>query len=63
MPTTFNRGLLANIGVMEAKRSGFNFTCYIIHDVDLLAADERNLYVCSDAPRHMSTSNGKYEFR
>lgn len=63
MPTTFNRGLLANIGVLEAMNSGIAVSCYVIHDVDLLPADERNLYVCSDGPRHMSTSNSNYNFR
>lgn len=63
MPTTFNRGLLANIGVLEAMNSGKGFSCYIIHDVDLLPADDRNLYICSDGPRHMSTSNSNYNFR
>lgn len=63
IPTTFNRGLLANIGVLEAMNSGKGFSCYIIHDVDLLPADDRNLYICSDGPRHMSTSNSNYNFR
>ena len=60
MPTIFNRGLLANIGVYEAMSSDIAFTCYVIHDVDLLPVDDRNLYVCSNGPRHMSTSNSKF---
>ncbi len=51
----FNRGLLMNIGFLEAlKMSNNKWECFIFHDVDLLPEDERNLYTCSDNPRHMS---------
>ncbi|XP_074646912.1 beta-1,4-N-acetylgalactosaminyltransferase bre-4-like [Tubulanus polymorphus] len=50
---TFNRGMLMNIGFIEARRV-YNFTCFVFHDVDLLPMDHRNLYTCSDNPRHLS---------
>jgi len=53
----FNRGLLMNIGFLEAlKLSGNKWECFIFHDVDLLPEDERNLYTCAEKPRHMSAA-------
>ncbi|KAK3596732.1 hypothetical protein CHS0354_036356 [Potamilus streckersoni] len=59
LPTQFNRGILANIGVVIAKESG-NFSCFIIHDVDLLMMNDANLYRCGSQPRHLVTGNTKY---
>ncbi|WAR23505.1 BRE4-like protein [Mya arenaria] len=42
-PSQFNRGLLANVGFLTAS-SVSKYTCYVIHDVDLLQMDDRNLY-------------------
>ncbi|XP_045157080.2 beta-1,4-galactosyltransferase 3-like [Mercenaria mercenaria] len=61
-PTQFNRGILANIGFLTAKEI-LNFTCYIIHDVDLLPVDDRNHYKCSNNPRHLSVSSSKYGYK
>lgn len=63
LPTKFNRGILVNIGVQVAMMSDAKFTCYVIHDVDLLPTDNRNLYVCSDSPRHMSSANSKFDYK
>lgn len=53
----FNRGLLMNIGFLEALNRTRNYwECFIFHDVDLLPEDERNLYTCADMPRHMSSA-------
>uniref|UniRef100_A0A0N8E0D9 Beta-1,4-N-acetylgalactosaminyltransferase n=1 Tax=Daphnia magna TaxID=35525 RepID=A0A0N8E0D9_9CRUS len=51
----FNRGMLLNIGFLEAKRRE-EFQCFIFHDVDILPEDDRNLYSCPDygRPLHMS---------
>ncbi|KAI9562653.1 hypothetical protein GHT06_010107 [Daphnia sinensis] len=51
----FNRGMLLNIGFLEAKRRE-GFQCFIFHDVDILPEDDRNLYTCPDhgRPLHMS---------
>ncbi|KAL3884546.1 hypothetical protein ACJMK2_024680 [Sinanodonta woodiana] len=59
LPTQFNRGLLANIGVVVARESS-NFSCYIIHDVDSLMMNDENLYRCGSQPRHLVTGNTKY---
>ena len=63
LPTKFNRGILVNIGVHVAMMSDAKFRCYVIHDVDLLPTDKRNLYVCSDSPRHMSSANSKFDYK
>ncbi|KAL3853721.1 hypothetical protein ACJMK2_017239 [Sinanodonta woodiana] len=59
LPTQFNRGLLVNVGVLFAKESG-NFSCFIIHDVDALMMNDRNLYRCGSQPRHLVTGSTKY---
>ncbi|KAL3853271.1 hypothetical protein ACJMK2_016826 [Sinanodonta woodiana] len=59
LPTQFNRGLLANIGVLIAKETG-PFSCFIIHDVDALMMNDNNLYRCGSQPRHLVTGSTKY---
>ena len=47
--------MMFNIGYKMAMNLTNNFyQCFIFHDVDLLPEDDRNLYSCSDIPRHMS---------
>lgn len=53
---TFNRGLLMNIGYAEAVKDNNKWDCFILHDVDLLPEDERNIYSCPEIPRHMSSA-------
>ncbi|XP_022900099.2 beta-1,4-galactosyltransferase 1 isoform X1 [Onthophagus taurus] len=50
----FNRAKLLNIGAVEAMK--LNFSCLILHDVDLLPISTGNLYTCTRKPRHMSSS-------
>ena len=56
---TFNRAMLLNVGFIEALNI-FDWSCFILHDVDLLPEDDRNLYTCPDMPRHMSLA--KHDF-
>jgi beta-1,4-galactosyltransferase 1 len=48
----FNRASLMNVGFNEALK-GFDWTCFIFHDVDHLPEDTRNLYSRPDQPRVM----------
>ena len=41
----FNRGILMNIGFVEALKME-NFNCFIFHDVDLLTEDDRYNFTC-----------------
>ena len=55
-----NRAMLFNIGFQMALNTSKNFwDCFIFHDVDLLAEDDRNLYNCPTKPRHMSVGEFK----
>ena len=56
----FNRGMLLNIGYLEAMKVA-NWTCLIFHDVDLLPENDLNTYNCPSAPRHMSVGKQKIE--
>jgi len=61
---TFNRGLLMNIGFLEAlKLSANKWDCFIFHDVDLIPEDERNIYSCSEQPRHMSSAVSTFNYK
>lgn len=44
-----------NIGYAEALKRR-KFPCFIFHDVDLIPQVLKNIYACSDMPRHMSAS-------
>lgn len=39
------------------------YTCFIFHDVDLLPEDDRNLYSCSEFPRHLSVSVNEFGYQ
>ena len=58
----FNKAKLLNIGFKEALKVD-NFNCFIFHDVDLLAEDDRNLYRCADVPRHLSVGIDKWDYQ
>ena len=62
-PTTFNRGLLVNIGATFAMNSETAYNCLVIHDVDLLPMIDSNIYTCGSNPRHMSSANSKFGYR
>jgi len=51
----FNRGMVTNIGFMEATQDEA-WQCCVFHDVDMLPEDNRNLYTCPATPRHMSVA-------
>ena len=59
---SFNRGMLMNVGVREALKQ-HTFDCLVLHDVDLLPENDRNLYTCSNSPRHMSVALSTYDYR
>ncbi|KAL8561125.1 hypothetical protein ACOMHN_033708 [Nucella lapillus] len=63
LPTTFNRGMLLNIGVVEAAGLWRHVQCFILHDVDLLPEDDRNLYTCPAMSRHMSVAVDKFHYK
>lgn len=52
----FNRAKLFNIGVLEIQKLDPEVCCFIFHDVDLIPMNQRNLYMCSYNPRHLSSS-------
>ena len=56
-----NRGMLKNIGFMEAMRQEM-YECVIFNDIDLLPEDDRNLYSCPINPRHLSVIIDIYNY-
>jgi hypothetical protein len=61
---TFNRGLLMNIGFLEAiKQSENKINCFFFHDVDMYAEDKRNIYECdANLPAHYATAVSKFGY-
>lgn len=59
----FNRAKLFNIGVAEILRKDPDVCCFIFHDVDLIPLDQRNLYMCSNMPRHMSVGVSQLRYK
>ncbi|XP_033746278.1 beta-1,4-N-acetylgalactosaminyltransferase bre-4-like [Pecten maximus] len=60
--STFNRGLLMNIGYTEAIKS-YNYSCFVFHDVDLVPENDRIYYGCGQNPRHLSAAVDKFNYR
>ncbi|XP_017952496.2 beta-1,4-galactosyltransferase 1 isoform X2 [Xenopus tropicalis] len=60
--TLFNRAKLMNVGYSVAIKD-YNYTCFIFTDVDIIPMDGRNLFRCSDNPRHMANSVDKFNFK
>ncbi|XP_061546792.1 beta-1,4-galactosyltransferase 3-like [Phycodurus eques] len=60
---TFNRGKLLNVGVREALRDE-DWSCLVLHDVDLLPEDDRNTYACQrEHPAHLAVAVDKFAYR
>lgn len=57
----FNRAKLMNVGFAEALKV-YDFDCFVFSDVDLVPLDDRNLYRCFDAPRHLAVAMDKFGF-
>ncbi|KAM4807834.1 beta-1,4-galactosyltransferase 1-like [Rhinophrynus dorsalis] len=58
----FNRAKLMNVGYTEAIKE-YDYNCFIFSDVDIIPMDQRNLYRCSENPRHMANALDKFNFR
>ena len=58
----FNKASMMNIGFLEAMTFGL-YDCVIFHDVDMMLEDDRHLYRCSDAVRHMGANVNKFGYR
>ncbi|XP_012935857.2 beta-N-acetyl-D-glucosaminide beta-1,4-N-acetylglucosaminyl-transferase, partial [Aplysia californica] len=61
MPTTFNRGMLFNVGFLEAEKID-NFDCFIFHDVDMLPLNDHCFYRCSSNPKHLTAAVSKWKY-
>jgi beta-1,4-galactosyltransferase 1 len=60
---TFNRGLLFNIGFLEANKDVQDkWDCHAYHDVDLLPEDDHILYGCPPRPTHLAHFISKHNY-
>ncbi|XP_062388830.1 beta-1,4-galactosyltransferase 1-like [Sardina pilchardus] len=60
--TTFNRGMLMNVGYAEARKQ-YDYECFVFSDVDIVPMDDRNFYKCYSQPRHLSVALDKFGFQ
>jgi len=58
---TFNKGRIMNAAFREAVQL-FDFQCVTFHDVDLVPEDDRNMYTCTEQPKHMSVAIDKFSY-
>ncbi|XP_050518661.1 beta-1,4-galactosyltransferase 2-like [Diabrotica virgifera virgifera] len=56
----FNRAKMLNYGAKLAIKMKYH--CLILHDVDLIPINSRNIYACSKMPRHMSSSLDSFRY-
>ncbi|CAH1113238.1 unnamed protein product [Psylliodes chrysocephalus] len=56
----FNRAKMINYGAKMSIR--LQYHCLILHDVDLIPINTRNIYACSKLPRHMSSSLDTFRY-
>jgi hypothetical protein len=59
---TFNKGIVMNSCFKEILKFQPDTPCFIMHDVDLLLIDDRNMYTCPTFPRHLSVAIDKFRF-
>jgi hypothetical protein len=59
---TFNKGIVMNGCFKEILKLEPDTPCFIMHDVDLLLIDDRNMYTCPTFPRHLSVAIDKFHF-
>jgi hypothetical protein len=59
---TFNKGIVMNGCFKEILKLQPDTPCFIMHDVDLLLIDDRNMYTCPTFPRHLSVAIDKFRF-
>jgi len=59
---TFNKGIVMNSCFKEILKLQPITPCFIMHDVDLLLIDDRNMYTCPTYPRHLSVAIDKFHF-
>ncbi|XP_062572946.1 beta-1,4-galactosyltransferase 1-like [Saccostrea cucullata] len=58
----FNRGMMRNIGYVEAKKR-FDYDCYIFNDADTIIEDDRNLFKCGqDFVHHLVSGVRRYNY-
>lgn len=44
-----------NVGFKEALKED-QYDCFVFHDVDMIPENNKNLYLCDDHARHMSSA-------
>lgn len=58
----FNRGMMKNIGYLEALKFG-RWDCVVFHDIDQIPMRGANYYGCDGMPRHFCARPEEMEFK
>ena len=59
---SFNKGMLMNIGFIEASKLS-DYECFVFHDVDFIAEDDRSMYMCRENALHLGAYHSYYNYK
>ena len=59
---SFNKAMMMNIAFIEASKLS-DYDCFVFHDVDFVAEDDRSMYMCRELPLHLGAYHDNYNYR
>ena len=51
-----------NVGFVEALEIS-DYDCFVFHDVDFIAEDDRSMYMCRELPLHLGAYHDYYNYK
>ncbi|CAC5420723.1 B4GALT4 [Mytilus coruscus] len=58
----FNKGVCFNVGFEQAMTE-YNYDCVVLHDVDIIAENDRNFFSCGYYPKHLAVNVEQYGYK
>ncbi|XP_052063150.1 beta-1,4-N-acetylgalactosaminyltransferase bre-4-like [Mytilus californianus] len=57
----FNKGVCFNVGFKYAMTQ-YRYDCVVLHDVDIIAEDDRNFFTCGYYPKHLAVNVEQFNY-